>query len=57
MGLDKGVKSSASPASMERGLFGDPDYTHNIQGDGDHPVDPPHQSEESSSRVGESAGL
>jgi hypothetical protein len=34
------MKSSASPASVERALFGDPDYLYSNQGGGGHPVDP-----------------
>jgi hypothetical protein len=34
--LDKGVKSSSPPASVERALFGDPDYTHDNQDGKNH---------------------
>jgi hypothetical protein len=51
------VDSSASPALVEKALFGDPDYTHSNQGGRGHPVDPPHLSEESSSQEEESTGL
>jgi hypothetical protein len=56
-GLDKGVESLASPVSVERALFGEPDYSHSNQGGRDHHMDPPHLSEESSSWVEESTGL
>jgi hypothetical protein len=40
--LGKRVKFPASPAFVERTLFGDPDYPHTNQGGGGHPMDPSH---------------
>jgi hypothetical protein len=56
-GLGKGVESSASLASVERALFGDPNHSHSNQGGRDHPMDPPHPSEECNSWVEETTGL
>jgi hypothetical protein len=43
------VEFSASPASVERALFGDPNHSYGNQGDRDHPMDPPHLSEKGKS--------